>query len=422
MQQFDHWSIDRFIDYARNPRKNDHAVDSIASAIKEFGFRVPVVVQSDGTVVDGHLRLKAARKLGIDEIPVLLADDMTDAQIKAFRLSVNKMAELADWNTELLSLELEELQGMDFDLDLTGFDADFILPEEPEGLTDEDAVPEAPEEPVTVEGDIWVLGDHRVMCGDSTDKEQVEQLMDGEKADITFTSPPYNLGSNVSLSTRNKKNNAYLNYDDNALSGEYLALLEDSTLNSLSVSQFVFVNVQSLAGNKKQLIEFLFNMRDYYADVMVWTKSNPQPAMAENVLNSAFEFIHIFSGEKDPTRAIGTIDFRGSISNVYSGTVNSENKEASIHSAAFPLSFAQYFIECFAVGSTYEPFLGTGTTLIACEKTNRKCYGMELDPKYCDVIIQRWQDFTGKSAILERTGQSFNEIKEVKPELHVVNS
>jgi len=158
---FETWPIERCIGYARNPRKNDHAVDSVASAIREFGFRVPIVAKSDGTVVDGHLRLKAAAKLGLTEVPVILADDLTDAQIKAFRLSVNKVSEFAEWDVELLKLEFADLEAEGFDLSLTGFDLGEIAAltlDETEGLTDPDAVPDAPAVPVTVLGDVWLLG------------------------------------------------------------------------------------------------------------------------------------------------------------------------------------------------------------------------------------------------------------------------
>lgn len=194
---FETWPIERLIEYARNPRKNDHAVDKVAAAIREFGFRVPVVAKSDGTVVDGHLRLKAAKKLGLDEVPVVLADDMTEAQIKAFRLSVNKVAELADWDDELLGLEILDLKEMGFDIDLIGFDADEIanlFPDEAkQGLTDDDAVPDAPEQPVTIEGDVWILGGHRLMCGDSTSIDHMERLCEGQLVDMWLTDPPYNV-------------------------------------------------------------------------------------------------------------------------------------------------------------------------------------------------------------------------------------
>lgn len=216
MLSFETWPIERLVDYARNPRKNDHAVDRVAAAIKEFGFRVPVVAKSDGLVVDGHLRLKAARKLGLSEIPVVLADDLTDAQIKAFRLSVNKVAEFAEWDNELLKLELEELDGLGFDLGLTGFgetELGALLADKTEGLTDPDAVPDAPEQPVTVEGDVWLLGRHRLMCGDGTSIDAVDGLTEGKRADMVFTDPPYGVEFQSNMRAKSPKFDVLLNDD-----------------------------------------------------------------------------------------------------------------------------------------------------------------------------------------------------------------
>src|SRR5574344_1725928 len=196
-QQLEHWLVSDLIEYARNPRKNDHAVDKVAAAIREFGFRVPILAKSDKTVVDGHLRLKAAKKLGIETVPVMLCDDMTDAQIKAFRISVNRVAEFADWDEELLRVEFDELADLGFDLELTGFSLDEIDELEIEEIApeyEEDAdgeVIEPPPEPKTKEGDVWILGKHRLMCGDSTSIDAVEKLMQGQKANMIFTDPPY---------------------------------------------------------------------------------------------------------------------------------------------------------------------------------------------------------------------------------------
>lgn len=188
----ENWHIDKLIEYARNPRKNDHVVDKIASAIREFGFRVPVIAKSDGSVVDGHLRIKAARKLGLNEIPVVMADDLTDAQIKAFRISVNRMAEFAEWDTELLNLELQELKSMDFNFEVIGFDPPDVV-ETTKGLTDEDDAPAPEKNPVSKPGDLWILGRHRLFCGDSTMPESFERLMGNEQADQLVTDPPYNV-------------------------------------------------------------------------------------------------------------------------------------------------------------------------------------------------------------------------------------
>lgn len=191
---FETWPLNKLVEYARNPRKNDHAVDAVAAAIREYGFRVPIIAKSDGTIIDGHLRFKAARKLGLSEVPVILGDDLSEAQIKAFRLSVNKVAELADWDFDFLKLELGELQDMGFALDLTGFADDELarlLADPTEGLTDPDAIPEAPTEPLTQEGDVWILGNHRLICGDSTKAETVEKLLGSVKPHLMVTDPPY---------------------------------------------------------------------------------------------------------------------------------------------------------------------------------------------------------------------------------------
>src|SRR4051794_2936033 len=192
------WNIERFVPYARNPRKNDAAVDKMAAAIAEFGFKIPVLARSTGEVVDGHLRLKAARKIGLSEIPVVLCDEWTPAQVKAFRLLVNRSVTWADWDEELLRLELLDLKAVDFDLGLTGFEAselDSYLEsgQVVGGLTDEDAVPELGQAAVTRAGDLWLLGEHRLVCGDASRGTDVARLMTGDSADLVFTDPPYNV-------------------------------------------------------------------------------------------------------------------------------------------------------------------------------------------------------------------------------------
>lgn len=191
--QIEYWSIDRLIPYARNPRKNDDAVPKMAGLIKEFGFKVPVVIRSTGEVIDGHLRLKAAQRLGLTEVPVVLADEWTPAQVKAFRLAVNRSAEWADWDEELLKLELEELKLEDYDLELIGFDDVLLDADGTEGLTDPDDVPEVQDNPVTRPGDTWLLGKHRLMCGDSTSLDDMQKLTQGELVDMWLTDPPYNV-------------------------------------------------------------------------------------------------------------------------------------------------------------------------------------------------------------------------------------
>ncbi len=238
--QVEHWPTDKLIDYARNPRKNDHAVDQMASVITEFGFRIPVVAKSTGELVDGHLRLKAARKLGLASVPVVLADDLTPAQIKAFRLLANRSATWAAWDEELLGLELTELKDAGFDLGLTGFTEDewtdlIAGDEDQEGLTDDDAVPEVTENPVSKPGDVWLLGEHKLLCGDATKAEDYKALLGDELADMTVTDPPY--GVNYSNSAKDKlrgKNRPILN--DN-LGPEFAPFLLATCQNLLAVTK-----------------------------------------------------------------------------------------------------------------------------------------------------------------------------------------
>lgn len=237
---------------------------------------------------------------------------------------------------------------------------------------------------------------HRIMCGDSTKKEDIEKLMNGQKADISFTSPPYNVGKNAVLSSHDQsKDNKYFDgYDDS--NPEYLQLLQDSLANQLSFSGYVFVNLQMLAGNKLDIISWLYNNKEVFADVMVWDKGNAQPAMADNVMNSVFEFVFIFGG--NGSRAIGTGNFRGTVSNIYNAPPQRKNEFSEIHSATFPIHFPSHIISNFCKdnGGVLDPFVGTGTTIIACEQLGRIGYGMELDPAYVDVCRKRYALFTGQ--------------------------
>jgi DNA modification methylase len=315
----------------------------------------------------------------------------------AFALADNKTSELAEWDDDILKYQLDWLDKQDFDIGDIGF-MDYDLPGESkgtDGLTDPDEVPEVPQNVFGVKrGDVWLLGNHRLMCGDSTSEDDVKNLMDGQKADITFTSPPYNVGR-----TPNGNEQKYLNDKDNKNIQDYIIFLKSFTELSLNFSDYVFVNIQSLAGNKIALIEFLYLLKENYADTIIWDKMTAEPAIEKNVLNSRFEYIHIFS--KKANRKIGAKEFRGTIPNMFQMNSRQEKEYAAVHKATFPTSFAEFFINNFSNINVYEPFCGTGTTIIASEKTGRTCYGMELDEHYCSVIIKRWQDFTGKTAIKE---------------------
>ena len=383
--------IDEIIPYEKNPRKNDEAVKYVAASIKEFGFKVPIVIDKNNVIVAGHTRYKASKKLGLDEVPCIIADDLTDEQIKAYRLADNKVAEKAEWDFNLLGAELDDL----FDFDMTPFGFEDVLDDEPVSV-EEDEVPEVDEEaePITKLGDIWQLGRHRLMCGDSTDSAMVSKLMDNNIAEISFTSPPYNVGHNLGYDDDSK----YENDDDNK--DEYSQFLINFTQNAYENSQYTFVNIQQLANNKIDLIEWLYKFKDCLSDTMIWDKGHSAPAMAHKVMNSCFEYIYVFN--ENAKRSIGTKDFHGTVENILRIPSQRNNEYSDIHNATFPIALPTAIIETFTNEneSVLDLFGGTGTTLIACEQLERTCYMMEFDPKYCDVIVKRWETLTGEKAVL----------------------
>jgi len=381
------------IPYKKNAKKHpDKQLEQIARSLKEFGCRQPVVVDKDNVIIVGHGRWQAYTKYkdkyNLEELKIERADDLTPAQVKAYRLADNKLNE-SDWEMELV---IEELKELDPDLlALTGFDIDLIL--EPDDKDDE--VPDTPEEPVSKLGEIYQLGNHRIMCGDSTKIEDVEKLMDGKKADMSFTSPPYNVGHNVGYKDKKSK---YANSDDNL--SDYRELITDTTNISITYAEDVFVNLQILANNKKDILIWLAELVDCFKDIFFWKKQTAQPAMASNVANSQTELILLF-GKENTSRSWGNQKFRGTFSNILeTKSASGENKNAKIHNATYPVELPMKFIvEAYKENSLIlDLFLGTGTTLIACEKTNRVCYGMELEPRYIDVIIKRWENYTGNKA------------------------
>ena len=400
------WPVEKLIPYARNARTHSDAqVAQLAASIREWGWTTPILVSPDGGVIAGHGRLLAARQLGMVNVPVIVAEGWSEPKTRAYVLADNQLALQAGWDNELLALELGELGELGFDLDLTGFDGDEIAALTPggtEGLTDPDEIPEPPVVPTTKPGDMWLLGEHRVLCGDSTKAEDVARLMGGEKADLCFTSPPYNLGKSVGL-RNGARSGATSAYNDNEDCGDgWLEMMRAFIIAAIGVSRSCAVNVQMLSGNKISLLGLLGEFADHTTDIAVWVKSNPQPAMADGVMTSAFEFVWLLSCEKKPTRKITGCSFsRGSFSNVFEHATASGH-DASVHGAVFPIGVAGHFIGGWSANGSlvYEPFCGSGTTVIAAEQLGRKCYGMEISPVYVDVIVKRWESFTGKQATL----------------------
>ena len=403
------WPVDRLIPYARNPRKNDAAVDQMCGAIKEFGFRIPIVARSDGTVVDGHLRLKAAQRLGLTDVPVALADDLTEAQIKAFRLLANRSATWADWDNDLLALELEDLKFEGFDLGLTGF-ADLelaaLLAETTEGLTDPDDVPEAPAEPVTVPGDVWVLGRHRIVCGDSTDPLVVGRALNGVKPHLMVTDPPYGveydpkwrLDAGINKSHQKRAEGVVMN-DDRSDWREAWALFPGDVA-------YVWHGALHAANVADSLVESGFSIRSQ----IIWAKNSLVMGRGHYHWQHepcwyAARGAASWSGDRKQSTLWQIQNMHRTQGNVDDGKTN--------HSTQKPVECMKRPIENNSSPgqAVYEPFSGSGTTIIAAEMTGRACHAIELSPAYVDVAVKRWQAFTGQVATLEGEGRSFTEVE-----------
>lgn len=378
--------IDQVKPYSKNAKKHpDKQIKQVAASIKEFGFNQPIVVDKNNVVIVGHGRLEAAKLLGLTDVPVITVD-LTEERANAYRLADNKLNE-SDWDMGLVIEELKELSAEM--LELTGFDKDLII--EPDAKDDE--IPE--DAPVRSKlGDVWQLGSHYVVCGDCTDESVVNRLTRGIECDISFTSPPYNVGHNLGYEGKDSK---YIHSDDNI---DYQDLIVKSTNNSLEYAKDVFVNLQFLAGNKKQLLLWLAELADNFKDIFFWKKTQVQPAMAENVANSQVEVIVLF-GKNNNSRSWGNKKFRGTFSNsIETSSAAGENKNSKIHNATFPVELPFNFLkQGYTAGSkVLDLFAGTGTTMIACEKLGMSCCMVELEPKYVDVIIERYEQYTNDKA------------------------
>jgi DNA modification methylase len=386
-------AVDKLIPYVRNSRTHSDAqIAQIAASIKEFGWTNPILVDAENGIIAGHGRLMAARKLGYKEVPVIELKDMTETQKRAYVIADNQLALNAGWDFSLLSLEVADLKENDFDLDLLGFDPKelekLLEPEEVEGLTDEDEVPETPVEPKTKLGDIYQLGNHRLMCGDSTSIDAVEKLMDGQKADMVFTDPPYGmfLDTNYDSMFAADKSHRKTGKRFDEVVGDH----EDFAPELISTIFAAFHDTDEI---------FIWGA-DYFSELLpdrkngswiVWDKRTNENM--DKVSGNTFELC--WSKQKHK-RLIARILWSG-----HHGMQRDDTK-TRVHPTQKPVELASWFFEnwgknCIVVADL---FGGSGSTLIACEKTNRHAMLMELDPKYCDVIVKRWEDFTGKKAVL----------------------
>jgi DNA modification methylase len=317
-------------------------------------------------------------------MPIILADDWTEEQKNEFLIKDN--VGFGEWDWEQIKNDWDVDKLDEWGLDVPDFEVTELEAEE-----DEFDVPEGGIETDIVLGDLFEIGDHRLLCGDSTDSDQVAKLMNGQKADIAFTSPPYNAGKSESLSgNTHTTDNKYNEYNDNQTQSDYLDLLIGFTNNALMNAEYLICNIQSLAGNKIALIEYLYKYKNNFIDVAIWDKGHGAPAMAENVMTSAWEYMFFISSKENASRAIPNANFRGTVPNIYRGKPQRNNEFSNVHAATFPIDLPEWALQFTKQGDIIiDQFLGTGTTMVAAHQLKRKCYGMELDPKYCQVIIDR---------------------------------
>ena len=407
-------SVASLVPYARNSRTHSpQQVDKIAASIREFGFLNPIIVDGQNGIIAGHGRVLAAQKLGLDMLPTIEASHLTEAQRRAYVIADNRLALDAGWDVDMLKVEIADLKAADFDLSLTGFEIGELgkLMLDPlAGLTDPDAIPEPPAEPVSVLGDVWLLGRHRLMCGDSTSVDAVDKLMDGQKANICFTSPPYNAGS-LNVKGNKTTGKKYNSFDDNQTADEFFEFLSANMGCMLAVADEVFYNIGIVQDNKRTIFKIVDAFGSVFKDVIYWKKKTAAPHIQKGVINNLVEFILCFG---DGKRKFLNPQFgQGTYWNVIEGAGASGNEFSDIHKATFPVYLPQNIITNFSGRNAVviDCFGGTGTTLIACQMTDRDCRMMELDPKYCDVIVTRWQNFTGQSATLEGDGRTFEELE-----------
>jgi 16S rRNA G966 N2-methylase RsmD len=364
------WDITRLTPYARNSRTHsDEQISQLAASIKEWGWTTPVLVDEDGSIIAGHGRTLAAQRLKMTEVPVMVAKGWSEAKKRAYVIADNKLALNAGWDNEMLALELGELAELGFDLDLTGFtgdEIDALTPQQvQEGLTDEDATPDLPEEPKTKVGDIYILGNHRLMCGDSTSLNDVDKLMVGVYPDLIHTDPPYGMNA-VSKSSVLKKNYK-------------IDILGDDTPD---VAKDAFNLIFGLYPESKHI----WWGANYYSSVLpdsecwlVWDKNN---------------------GQSDQTDCeLAWANFRS----VVRQFTQASEKTNRVHPTQKPVSLMEWIIKRFKLSANTiaDFFGGSGSTLIAAEKNGIQAFIMEFDPRFCDVIVKRWEDFTGKKAVLE---------------------
>ncbi len=404
------WPLERVSPYARNARQiPPQAIDKVAASIQEFGWRQPIVVDKDGVIIVGHVRLLAARKLRLAEAPVHVADNLTPAQVRAYRLLDNRSHEETSWDLDLLGLELLDLQGMGIELELTGFDAeeihDLLGAEGTDGLTDPDAVPEVPEHPVSKPGDLWVLGGHRLLCDDALLLSSLERVMGGVPANMAFADPPYNVNYHQPSSHPRRAGRTIAN--DN-LGCDFEEFLSKACANLVKMTRgAIYISMSS--SEIDTLKRVFVGAGGHWSTFLIWAKNTF--SLGRSDYHRQYEPIlygwpqgceHYWCGARDQ------------------GDVWFVNKPVSndLHPTQKPVELIERGIRNSSrrKDTVLDIFGGSGSTLIACEKTGRRGRAIEIDPKYVDVAVTRWQEFTGRDAALE-DGRTFAESARCEPPL-----
>lgn len=393
------------VPYEDNPRLNDDAVPFVANSIEDFNFNDPIEVNEDMVILSGHTRLKAAMQLELKEVPVVVISGMSKAEQDAYRIAANKTQEKAGWDFEKLDRQVDDLLDMKMDMSRYGLDLSYLedrdlefdaeSEEDSEEKDDEEeytgVVPK--EEDVYVKrGDIFLLGSHRLMCGDATSREDMSRLMDGRVADMTFTSPPYNVGY-IGRVDKEREGRKYINDEDKRTDEDFFEFLCSNMDLLLEYSKEVFYNMGVVSGSKHTIVRLLNKYIDNFKDLLYWEKTNPVPSVAKGVISSGMELIMAFgrNGSRAFEKDIGI--YYG----VVHGTTVGHNPYREVHRAIFPEYLPKEIISTFTEegASVLDCFMGTGTTLVACQELGRKGYGMELEPLYVQIAVERYVSMVG---------------------------
>jgi len=415
-----YWPIEKLIPYPGNPRKNDHAIDRMVAVFKEYGVKIPLLIRSSGEIVDGHLRWKAAQKLGMKELPVITCDEWTETQIKAFRLLVNRSANWAEWDETLLAVEFEQLEELHFDLSFTGFESreidDILFRREAAAVPEEDETPELLEVPVSRPDDVWICGgdarqQHRVACGDATVAADVTRLLGPARPALMTTDPSY--GVHYDPLWREQAGLGRVRQTGKVANDDRI---DWSAAYELFPGDIAYVWHAGLYAG-----EVADSLRSIGFDIraqIIWAKQHFAISRGNYHWQHEPCWFAVRRGKKAQWRGDRTQSTLWQVPNLNPFGGSKVEDAVSGHGTQKPTELMRRpILNHTASGEgVFDPFLGSGTTLVAAERTRRRCYGMDIDARYVDLAVRRWQDLTGQQAVLEANGQSFAAVRQQRTE------